>query len=248
MIPVVALTYIATQRRAAYLSLIIALVLMAFLLYRENRRIFWMIVPGIIFFGLIYTLAFWNSSSKLALPVEEVKSVLSPGPASSRDQSSNVYRVLENYDILFTLRGAPIHRRWLWTTILHGSAFAGYQLLCLVAVHNPQFNSMDLVEDRPGWFPPLLFMVGFSLMTGIQSWPRIKDLTQKAAAFVAVFYIVTHFIYAYVDMSWDSRSMVYVGTMLGLINCIDLIAARTGLLEGKGRTRQSGPVAVTLPS
>ena len=174
--------------------------------------------------------------------------MLSPGLASSRDQSSNVYRVLENYDILFTLRAHPFT----------GVGF-GQQFYMAVPLPDISFyvwwqyithNSILWIwlKTGLGGFLSLLFMVGFSLMTGIQSLLRIKDRELKAAAFVAVFYIVTHFIYAYVDMSWDSRSMVYVGTMLGLINCIDLIAARAGLLEGKGRTRQSGPVAITLPS
>ena len=33
------------------------------------------------------------------------------------------------------------------------------------------------------------------------------------------------FVYAYVDMSWDAQSMLYVGTALGLIGCLERLVA-----------------------
>jgi hypothetical protein len=38
-------------------------------------------------------------------------------------------------------------------------------------------------------------------------------------------YIVMHFIYAYVDMSWDTQSMLYIGLCIGMINCVERIVA-----------------------
>ena len=75
LIPFVALTYIAAQRRAAFLSLFFALVLVAFLLYKENRRIFWLTIPTVVLISMVYGVLFWNSGSRLALPIEAVKSV-----------------------------------------------------------------------------------------------------------------------------------------------------------------------------
>ncbi|NJM04953.1 hypothetical protein HC891_00055 [Candidatus Gracilibacteria bacterium] len=40
---------------------------------------------------------------------------------------------------------------------------------------------------------------------------------------MATLYVVMHFIYAYVDISWDSQSMIYMGAMMGLINCLERI-------------------------
>jgi hypothetical protein len=65
---------------------------------------------------------------------------------------------------------------------------------------------------------------------------------------VATFYVIMHFIYAYVDMSWDARSMIYVGTMIGLINCLEVIAARPVPLQPKRwpwqPDRQPAPVLI----
>jgi hypothetical protein len=34
-----------------------------------------------------------------------------------------------------------------------------------------------------------------------------------------------HFIYAYVDISWEAQSMIYVGAMMGLLNSMERIVA-----------------------
>jgi hypothetical protein len=46
----------------------------------------------------------------------------------------------------------------------------------------------------------------------------------SAFALTAILYIVMHFIYAYVDMSWEAQSMIFVGIMMGLINSFERIA------------------------
>ena len=74
-------------------------------------------------------------------------------------------------------------------------------------------------------FLSMIFLVGLSVVTGMQAIRRIPDANLRVAALVATFYIIMHFIYAYVDMSWDARSMIYIGAMMGLINCLEAIAA-----------------------
>jgi hypothetical protein len=48
----------------------------------------------------------------------------------------------------------------------------------------------------------------------------------SAFALMATLYIVMHFIYAYVDISWEAQSMIYVGAMMGLINGMERIVAQ----------------------
>jgi hypothetical protein len=55
--------------------------------------------------------------------------------------------------------------------------------------------------------------------------PRIRNL--RALALTAVLYIVMHFIYAYVDISWDAQSMLYVGAMAGVIASLERLVPRT---------------------
>jgi hypothetical protein len=53
----------------------------------------------------------------------------------------------------------------------------------------------------------------------------------QAVVLTAVLYLLMHFTYAYVDMSWDSQSMVYIGAMMGIINCTERILSSQGLPE-----------------
>jgi hypothetical protein len=48
----------------------------------------------------------------------------------------------------------------------------------------------------------------------------------RGVALTATLYVFMHFTYAYADMSWDGISMTFIGTMMGLINSMEVIAAR----------------------
>jgi hypothetical protein len=48
----------------------------------------------------------------------------------------------------------------------------------------------------------------------------------RGVALTATLYVFMHFTYAYADMSWEGISMTFVGLMMGLINSLEVIAAR----------------------
>ena len=107
MLPIVLITYMATQRRAAFIAIAGALIVIAFLLSMENRRVFWTILPVIVPLFAGYMLIFWNSSNALGLPAQAVKGVIAPNRASIADQRSNAYRDIENINLNFTIRQKP---------------------------------------------------------------------------------------------------------------------------------------------
>ncbi len=223
--PIVLIAYFATQRRAAFLSLTIALVLIAVILFKERRRLFWLIIPPLVVFFGVYVVIFWNSSSALAMPAEAIKSIVSQNQASMEDQLSNIYRVLENINASFTIHAHPL------TGIGFGNKF--YRIVSLPDISS--FTWWEYITHNSiiwmwmktgvGGFLALLFMIGYSIMTGIRVFLRMPEGDLKATALIAVLYIIMHFMYAYVDMSWDTQSMLYLGTMLGLLNALERIAA-----------------------
>ena len=75
-------------------------------------------------------------------------------------------------------------------------------------------------------FMTLLTMMGFSLMRGGRMVWRVQDNDLQAIAFTVTAYLFMHYMYAYVDMSWDAQSMLFVGTALGLIDCLERIDAQ----------------------
>ena len=246
MAPAVALTYIATQRRAAFLSLGIALMLIAIIIYVERRQLFWSIVPIAVVAGLCYVAIFWNSNSALALPAQALKSVIAPDP-TSKDTASNLYRKLENTNISFTVHNAPImgvgfgQKFHIIIPMPDISSFIWWEYI----VH----NSVLWIWLKTGLlgFMAMLFFMGYSIMSGVRGMQRITDGELKAVAVTATIYLMMHFSYTYVDMAWDTQSMLYLGTMMGLINRLDHIAAEPIVLPPKRWPWQSKQTSMPRP-
>jgi O-antigen ligase len=225
LVPSVGLTYLATQRRAGFLSLAIALVLIAFVLYRVNRRAFWLIAPPLALFGLAYLAAFWNSAGAIGLPARAVRSVFVED-TSSGDYSSNLYRVIENINTSFTIHAAPLtgvgfgKQFFIVASMPDISFFAWWQYI----THNSIL--WIWVKTGIGGFLSMTMLIGIAIAVGVRALWRMPRGDLSAAALTASLYLVMHFVYAYVDMSWDSQSMVYMGAMMGLLNCLERLVAR----------------------
>jgi len=226
MMPPVLLSYFANQRRASYITLVIALLLIAIVLYRESRKAFWIVVPIACVIGAIYVGAFWNSTSGgLGGPARAIRSVVAPQPGS-RDDASNIYRVIENVNTKFTIQQRP----------LTGVGF-GNKFYIIVPMPDISFfvwweyithNSILWIwmQAGVGAFISMLILVGMAVIVGVRALWRMPGGDLSAFALMATLYIVMHFIYAYVDISWEAQSMIYVGTMMGLINGMERIVAQ----------------------
>jgi hypothetical protein len=240
LLPVVAISYLANQRRAAFIALGIALVLMGLLLYLENRRLFWRLAPVAVVLGLVYLAIFWNSYGALGLPARAVKSIIAP-TANASDYASNLYRQLENTNIHFTITTAP----------LRGVGF-GNKFFIIVQMADISFfdwweyithNSILWIWMKAGLggFISLIILIGMTIVVGTRRFLQMPQGDLRAIVLTAMLYVVMHFIFAYVDMSWDAQSMIYVGTMMGLINCTERIVGRPVPLPARRWPWQAKP-------
>jgi hypothetical protein len=228
MIPFFLITYIAMQRRAGFITLAVAIIVIAIILFGDNRKVFFMVVPVLGFAGLAYTAVFWNSSGALGVPAQAIKSVVAPDQASAEDQSSDLYRLIENFDASFNIHSSP----------LVGIGF-GRKINFIIPLPDISANFVFweyIIHNSIAWiwiktgivgFFSLLFLIGASIMAGVQAIARIHNPDLKAIVFTATAYVVMHFTYAYVDMSWDVESMVYIGAMIGVIGCVEHIAEKS---------------------
>ncbi len=226
MLPPMLLTYMAAQRRAAFVALAIALALMAIILLKEKPLAFWIIVPPAFVAGLLYVALFWNSNSALAMPAQTLKSIVAVEQANAKDRSSNLYRQLENINSRYTIRQSP----------LTGVGF-GQKVKFLVPLPDISFfewweymvhNSIIWIWIKTGigGFIAMLFLIGSSIMAGVRALLRAPNGDLKAIALTGTLYIIMHFVYAYVDISWDIQSMVYVGAVMGWISGFERIVTR----------------------
>ena len=214
---VAVLTYMMNQRRASYIALVLALLFVAVELYRVNRAVFWRLIPALALIAVAYVAAFWNSTSPLGQPVRAIRSVIAPAQGG-RDDLSNVYRLIENINTNYTIHRVP----------LTGVGF-GQKFFVIVPLPDISFfvwyeyithNSVMWIWMKAGalGFFALLLLIGMGLSSGARATRRMPVGDLSAITLTATLYILMHFVFAYVDMSWDNPGMLMVGVMLGVIN------------------------------
>jgi hypothetical protein len=223
IVPVLGVIYMLSQRRAAFAALAVAVVFLAVFLFIHNRRMFWLIVPISVVLISIYVAAFWNNTGPLGLPSRAIKSVIALESASSRDISSNVYRIIENINTGYTVQQAPL------TGVGFGNTF-----LVIIPMDDISFfawwnyfphNSIIYlwVKTGIGGFLALIFLFGNTIITGTRVVLRVKDPDIKVLMVSALLYVTMHFIYAYVDIAWDTQSMLYLGTCIAVLNSAERV-------------------------
>lgn len=244
MMPFVLLSFFANQRRAAFVTLAIALVFVFAVLYWHNRKAFFLIAPVAAIVGTLYIGAFWNSSGVIGMPARAIKSVVAEDASSERDQSSNLYRILENINILFTIRMSPLigvgfgQKFHIIAPMADISFFDWWEYI-------PHNSVMWIwIKTGIGGFLAMLFMVGLSIIKGFQVLARMPGGDLSAIALTAVLYIIMHFIFAYVDMSWEPQSMIYIGMSMGLINSLERIVAQPVPIPPKRWPWQPDPLPI----
>lgn len=232
LIPIFLISYFANQRRASFITLAIAIIIISFVLYQVRRKTFWFIIPIAFLLSIIYIGAFWNSTGSIGMPARAIRSVISP-KQGGRDDSSNVYRIIENMNSKFTIAQHPFtgvgfgNKFYIVAPMPDISFFEWWQYIT--------HNSILWIWMQTGIFGfiSLLMLIGISIVVGTQSMWDITDGDLKSIVFMATLYIIMHFIYAYVDMSWEAQSMIYVGTMMGIINCSGNISVTSYRLTQK---------------
>lgn len=104
-VPVVGFTLLAMERRAGYIAVIAAFIVLSLVFMMAKRKAFFLFsLPMLIGFA-IYLPIFWNNTGLLGQPARAVKSLSQPDP---RDASSNLYRELELIDVQYTIKANPI--------------------------------------------------------------------------------------------------------------------------------------------
>ncbi len=225
-IPVV-WVYLVSQRRAAIIALIAAVILLGAVLRWRHRRVFRVVAPIALLLGIGYTAAFWNATGVVGFPAQAVKTVVAPDEQTSEDQASDYYRVVENYDIIQTIKAHPL------TGVGFGQRF-------LTPIPLPAINFFVLREYMShnsilwvwmkagvGGFVAMLFLFGTAVRTGAANLVRLASGTDAAVGLLAVAYVVMFAVFTYVDISWDPRTMVLLAIALAQIDSAYRITTAT---------------------
>jgi hypothetical protein len=222
--PCILYSFFANQRRSGFLTLGLGIAIVLSMLYRENRKLFFILAPSGAVAFVLYLAVFWNNAGSLGIIARAVRSVM--GQATTRDAGSNAYRDLENVNTMFNISSSP----------LFGIGF-GSKFHIVAPMPDISFfiwweyithNSIMWIwmEAGVGAFFSMLLVVGMTMIVGGRAVWNMPYGPLRGVALTATLYIFMHFTFAYADMSWDTISMTFIGTMMGIINSLEVIAAR----------------------
>jgi len=222
--PFLLYSFLANHRRAGFLTLGLGIGIIVTMLYRENRKLFFTLAPTSMIVFVLYLAAFWNNTGSFGIIARAVRSVV--GQPTSRDAASNIYRDLENINSMFNIKSSPIfgigfgNKFHIVAPMPDISFFALWEYI----THN---SIMWIwMQAGVGAFIAMLMLTGMSMIVGGRAIWNMPYGPLRGVALTATLYVFMHFTYAYADMSWDGISMTFVGTMMGLINSLEVIAAR----------------------
>lgn len=203
--------YFVSQRRAGVAALIVAGTLVAVALFWRRPRVFWVVTPIVMIILAAYVAAFWNSTASVAFPAQAVKSILAPGSASAADQSSDLYRLVESYNLNFTIRTSPL--------LGYGFGHAFLRPIQLADISFFEFNaymphnSMLWIWIKTGFggFVAMFYLFGKTIVLGANRIRTMSHGLDLVVALAATMFVAMFAVYSYVDISWDARNMVFLG-------------------------------------
>ncbi len=210
--PTTFLTFILTQRRVAY-GIVVFNLLIVFALLPKARKVFALkcalpLVPVLV----LYTGVFWNSSSTLAMPIQQVRSIFEEG---ENEDTSNIYRKIENYNVEQTIRQNPL-----------GVGF-GKKYLILIPLPEVDFPLWDYIPHncvywmwaKTGFFGFLVFWLFFGTyaVQAIIDYRNESNTFHQAVCLMVATFIIAQMVVAYYDLQITFyRNMIYLGTAMAL--------------------------------
>ncbi len=195
--------------------------------------------------GGLYTAAFWNSTGSIGFAAQAIKTVIAPGQLSAEDQSSDLYRQIEAYD--------------LWATIRSNELFGvGFGQKFLRPVPLPDISFFVFWEYLPhntilwiwmkmgvGGFVSMLYLIARTIHSGVRSACRIQSFDLTSVVIASVAYVVMYMVYCYVDIGWDVRSTVFLAMAIAI--CADLeTVLESPEDEAEGEAEGASPVTDDL--
>jgi hypothetical protein len=217
-------SFLANHRRAGFLTLGLGIAIILTMLYRENRKLFVALAPTGLTFFLLYLAIFWNNTGSIGIIARAVRSVV--GQPTARDAASNVYRDLENINSMFNIKSSPIFGIGFGNKFHIVAPMPDISFFTLWEYITHNSIMWIWMQAGVGAFVSMLLLTGMAMIVGGRAVWNMPYGPMRGVALTATLYVFMHFTYAYADMSWEGISMTFVGTMMGLINSLEVIAAR----------------------
>jgi O-antigen ligase len=226
-LPFIVIANLANNRRASIAALVISLVVLLLILWITQKRFRRLISIVAVVFLLAfppYYVAYQNKTGLLALPARAISSNFHPTAA---DASSNQYRILEDLDIMTTVKSSPII----------GYGF-GKPMLTPYPLPNINYefqfvlphNSILWAWMRLGTIGYLImwFLIGAAVIQVTQLIRRLRDPVLQGLAVFVLLMLIQQVLISYVDLQWSNyRTMIVTGVLFALISRLGALAQTT---------------------
>jgi hypothetical protein len=219
----------ASARRAGFLVLFVGGAVMVWLLLPKRPLAVLLVMIPVLTLGSAYVAAYWNKDyGALAQPARAIRSQISP---SERDESSDLYRKIEKFDVEQTLHGSELFG------IGFGRPFAQYQPLPPLST----FWSLQLYTPHTNvlWLWLKMGVLGITVflsiwvlalkrcLVALRERPRADPV--PVLPLVLACSLLMYLAYARVDLALvGSRSMAPLAAIVAVALCLPASRRRNG--------------------
>ena len=224
----VVLAFVANQRRAGSLALILGILfvmLLAYMLSRSRRKAILTTGVSLVILVPIYMGITWNTTNIVAEPTRAVKSLFLPG---ERDAGSNTYRQTEALNLKYNIQIDPIKGRGYGKPIIFYVPLPDISNLFYWWDIIPH-NTLLWVWMRLGsvGFAAFWFFIGRAIVGSIMVTKRSRDPYLQSVGVFTVAALITWVLMGMVDMGLvDFRETVLIGVLIGLVSRIPQMEQR----------------------
>ncbi len=213
LMPVMGFIFLVNQRRVTYgtlvLGILIAIIVVDNPQVKKRALAF---AAAAVLLAVPYAAIFWNSSSAIALPVRQAKSVF------DENDGSNLYRVNEKVNLAYSITTSPL-----------GEGFGKkYKVIIPMDDISKLFPLWDFIPHnsvlgfwtKAGTHGFIIFLLFFGgvLAHATYSFRKLRDPYHKILALAVMTQIVGQLVVSYYDLQLNYyRNMVFLGMQLGLI-------------------------------
>lgn len=216
--PILFYALLATNRRAGVIVLFVGLLAVALMLFVVKRKAFFMTILPIIGATVLFLALTWNASGLAGQPARAIRSIYEP---DSRDAASNIYRVIETFDISATIHESP------YLGVGFGREF--HMVIQLPDLSWWPFwrfethNNVLWIWLKTGVVGYVAFwiLMGSAISRAAFFTRQLTDHSLRVAALFGLVALVAVIVFGWVDLAFVSgRTTVFLGTILGMLSVL----------------------------
>jgi hypothetical protein len=219
VLPFLAFTFVATDRRAAYVALLAGILVLGVLIATDpkKRYLFPRIGLPLIVLIVAVTIVGWNSPGPLGRPARAIKSI--QNPTSTEDVQSNYYRKAEEADLIVAIRSSPVLGLGFGRPFVSGNNSGLSKIDFSLADYIPH-NEIIWLWAKMGTVGFALFWAVFGslIVYGCLLFRTARTRETKVLAGFITAAIVMQLVVSYVDLQLTfARNMVFLGILVGVL-------------------------------